>query len=386
MSMSEKEQLESKERAVTPGGVIGVFDVADLQSNHPDVFPDKGGKAIRVTSTKGYLCFGPRVTGYRQPPKFLDVYFSIYIDDNMADNNRIVTLDIYDSSRNKVLKKEKVRRRQFRKEGAFNLFKLRFRVLDDMELEFRILYEGGNAYVAADKIAVVDPEKVRLKNHDDIVNLQVDSGGDTGSDTDDEKKEVLEPNILLKDSLKGGQTKGVPNEHTEWTQGGLKLKDGRGILRYKIPSTPRGFVEFKAQGFIPDELHGGSDFKGVLLSMWDEKEGFDYEGQFIFELRKYGHVEGRSDASNAFKFKIKSQGEWEESSYYRPPWDSNKIYHFRLEWGGGEARIYRDNELMTTGHYRPEFAPPQHLVQIGGTPRKRCPYNIVISDVVIGKL
>jgi hypothetical protein len=371
--------------------VIGVFDVADLPSDHPEVFPDKGGKAIPATKTKGFLGVGPYVTGYRQPPKFLDVYFSIYIDDNKGDNAKIVTLDVYDGSRNKTLAKQFFRRRQF-KAGLFNLFKLRFRVLDDMKLEFRIFYEGGNAYVAADKIAVVNPEKIQLNNHDDILKLQVDSGGDTGDDTggntDDERKEVLEPNILLKDSLKDGQTKGIPNEHTEWTQGGLKLREGYGFIRYKIPSTPRGFVEFNARGFIPEELHGGSEYKGILLSMWDEEEGYDYDGQFIFELRKYGYIEGRRDATDSVWMKILSNGEWGEAPKKHFSWDSNKIYRFRLEWGGGEAKIYRDNELLNTGHYRPEFAPPQHLVQIGANPLRgrRCPHNIVISDVVVGKL
>ena len=103
--------------------VIGVFDVADLPSNHPEVFPDKGGKAVPATKTKGFLSFGPYVTGYRQPPKFLDVYFSIYIDDNKGDNAKIVTLDVYDGSRNKTLARQFFRKRQF-EAGLFNLFKL----------------------------------------------------------------------------------------------------------------------------------------------------------------------------------------------------------------------------------------------------------------------
>lgn len=375
----EGEELKFRANPGTTGGVIGVFDVARLPSSHPDVFPDKGGKAIPATTTKGYLSFGPYVTGYRQPPDFLDVYFSIYIDDNKVDNNRIVTLDIYDSSRNEVLKKEKVRRRQFHKEGAFNLFKLRFRVLDDMKLEFRIFYEGGNTYVAADKIAVVDPQKIHLKDHADIVNLQVDSGGG--------EPEISEPDIFVKESLKNQQTKGAINEHTEWTSEGLKLKGGEGFIRYKIPSTPRGFVEFKARGFVPNELHGGSEYKGILLSMWDEEEGYDYGGQFIFELRKYGYIEGRRDATDSVWMKILSNGEWGEAPKKPVSWDPNKTYHFRLEWGGGEAKIYRDSELLNTGPYRAEFVPPQHLVQIGANPlrARTCPYNIVLSDVVIGK-
>lgn len=378
-------------KKVITGSVLGVFDVSKLESNHPNVFPDKGGKAILATDTKGYLCFGPYVTGY--PPKFLDAYFSIYIDDNKADNNHIVTLDVYDSFRNKVLKKEKIRRRQFRKKEEFNLFKLRFRMLGEANLEFRIYYEGS-AYVAADKIAIVDAEKVKLKDHNDMLNLRVDYSEtiiDTGGDNGQSKKHA-DPNIIISESLKDNKTQGH-RDHGAWTSEGLQFTGIHGFLGYKIPTTPRGYIEFKARGFVQDELHGGEEYKSVLLTMWDGDTYSYGSTSYLFEFRKYGFIPGGHPLNNAVWFKVKAGGTgdnaWEEKIEQGLSWDPNKTYQFRVEWDGREGRGFRDSQLVASITAKADFAPPDHRIQIGATPfqgGRTAPANLLISDVVIGKL
>jgi hypothetical protein len=122
--------------------------------------------------------------------------------------------------------------------------------------------------------------------------------------------------------------------------------------------------------------------------MWDEAVGYSYESaSFIFELRKYGYIEGRPDASNSLWFKIKSNGEWSENHKKPFSWDKSAVYRFRMEWGGGEARIYRDGELLNTGVYRPEFTPGAHRIQIGANPLRgrTTPHNLLITDVEIGE-
>lgn len=362
-------------------GLVGLFDVADLHCNHPEAFPDKGGRAVRATTQAGFLAFGQYVTGY--PAKRLDVYFSLFIDNNTADNSRIITLDVYDSAQNKLLAQVGLTRRQFPAAGAFSLFKLSFTPAAQSKLEFRIYYHGWS-YIAADKIAVVDPDNnLQLKTHDDILAL-----GTTPVIPEPGPSPVIPPgDAFVVESLKDGKTTGRV-ENASFTSEGLQLHGGEGFLSYTIPSAPRGFVEFNAQGFVHDELHGGSEYKGVLVTMWDEDAGYSYEAApFIFELRKYGYIEGRRDASNTLWFKIKSNGEWTENHRTVLSWDPNRTYRFRLEWGGGTTRVLRDGQETATGTYRAEFAPPRHKIQIGANlfRGRKCPHNIVISDIVIGK-
>ena len=195
-------------------------------------------------------------------------------------------------------------------------------------------------------------------------------------------------NILLSESLRNGHTTGVISDGT-LTPEGVQLIGGDGSIKYSIPTTPRGYVEFNAQGFIPNELHGGSEFKAVLFTMWSGLDGYSYENApFVFELRKYGFIEGRPDASDAFFFKIKSNGVWEEGHFHVLSWHSGFTYRIRIEWSGGQARAFRDGQLVATGPYYGEFAPSDHQVQIGAQPlrQKKSPHGLLISDVIIGVL
>jgi hypothetical protein len=123
--------------------------------------------------------------------------------------------------------------------------------------------------------------------------------------------------------------------------------------------------------------------------MWDGGAGYSYEhAPFIFELRKYGYIENRPDASDTLWFKIKSNGQWTENHYNVLSWDRNKTYRFRMEWGGGETKAVRDGQTIATGIYHAEFSPPDHRIQIGANPLRgrKTAHNLLISDVVIGKL
>jgi hypothetical protein len=155
---------------------------------------------------------------------------------------------------------------------------------------------------------------------------------------------------------------------------------------WEIPTTASGYIEFTAKGFQQDELYGGTEFKSVLVSMWSGEDGYDYaNAPYIFEIRKYGFIKDRPDASNAFKAKIKSRGEWEESGYVTRDWDPEKEYHFRIEWGNSTVLVFRDGEHVLTGQYNGPFAPTKHQIQLGANPRRYAPKGLVISNVIIGK-
>lgn len=203
----------------------------------------------------------------------------------------------------------------------------------------------------------------------------------------------------IAESLKNGQTAGQFKDGT-FTGYGLQFRGIYWHLRYHIPTTPRGFIEFTARGFQQDEYHPeaqyqeSGEFKGYLLTMWDGAAGYDHDtAAFIYEIRKYGLIQGRPDASNSLIFTITSNRTFTDNFYFRLQWDPRKAYRFRVEWGGGVTRLYRDGTLVGTCDYHAEFRPSTHLVQIGANlenpkpyRRKEAPEGLLISDVVIGAL
>ena len=115
----------------------------------------------------------------------------------------------------------------------------------------------------------------------------------TSPDGAEQDAASLPENVLVSESLKDGQTTGS-YENATLTADGLQLHAGDGFLRYSIPSTSNGYVQFDAKGFVMNELHGGNEFKAVLLTMWDGNAPYLYEvSGYIYELRFFGHIEGR---------------------------------------------------------------------------------------------
>lgn len=209
---------------------------------------------------------------------------------------------------------------------------------------------------------------------------------------------TLPPGVMVSESLKDGQTSGVVTDGdcpAEFTAEGIEFCDGWWSLRYSIPRTPRGYLEFNARGFVHNELHGGSEFKSLLVSMWDAHGGFDYDfSRYIYEFRKFGAIIGHP-AANAVDLRFKvDPNDWDHAEN-RPvlSWDRNRTYRFRVEWDTNRMAIYRDGEEVLSAGFRGEFAPDNHMIQIGSNTEnpfrhrwKEAPHDLLISDVVIGTL
>ena len=252
------------------------------------------------------------------------------------------------------------------------MFKLSFTPIAQSTLEFRIYFYGyAQVTIKANYIAVADPETLQLHTYQELEKLF----------------KWQEPNIIIRESLKDGRSEKGSINQGDFTAEGLQMRGNDWYLKYEIPTTPQGFIEFSVRGFIENEgkEEGLDEYKGLLVTMWDDRPG---QSPFVFQLRKYGYIEGRPDATDAFKFKITSHGRTEESGYYRPSWDPNKLYRFRVEWGGGSTRILRDDQELLTGTYHGEFTPSNHSVQIGANSlfRKKTAHDLLISDVIIGKI
>ncbi|GAK52276.1 hypothetical protein U14_03527 [Candidatus Moduliflexus flocculans] len=149
-----------------PEGFLDIFRVASLPSTHPQITLEHDGKAIPRTKQQGFLCFGQYKTGYPTIP--LKAFFSIRIDDNRSDDRNILILDVYDHHQDRVVGKRLLTRKDFPLANEYCLFEFDFTPPSaQANMEFRIYYMGA-ASVAADKIAIVDPQQRIITSASDI--------------------------------------------------------------------------------------------------------------------------------------------------------------------------------------------------------------------------
>jgi hypothetical protein len=195
------------------------------------------------------------------------------------------------------------------------------------------------------------------------------------------------------ESLKDGQTQGeILNGYL--TPAGLQFQGGLWYIKYVIPTTSRGYLEFAARGFVPSEfhpeiggLHTATEYKSVLISMWNDVG--EYVGNpHLIEVMKYGYIKGRPDATDCIVFSAQGGGAFHEDSTFSVlPWDSSHTYLIRLEWEPDYVTFYRDGQFVDSHYYGGTFAPNPHVVYIGVPPIRPdayTPFDLLISDVKIG--
>jgi hypothetical protein len=194
------------------------------------------------------------------------------------------------------------------------------------------------------------------------------------------------------ETLKDGQTQGEILYGT-LTPEGLQFHGGLWYIKYVIPTTTKGYLQFSARGFIPNEFHpelGGlhtTEYKSVLISMWNDI--LPYCGNHhLIEVMKFGYIKGRPDATDCIVFSAQGGSAFHEDRTFSVlPWDQNHTYTIRLEWEPDYVSFYRDGEFVDSHYYEGVFAPNPHVVYIGVPPIRPyafTPYDLLISDVTIG--
>jgi hypothetical protein len=194
------------------------------------------------------------------------------------------------------------------------------------------------------------------------------------------------------ETLKNGQTQGEILSGT-LTSEGLQFHGGVWYIKYEIPTTTKGYVQFSAQGFVPNEFHpelGGlhaTEYKSVIISMWNDIR--PYSGnRHLIEVMKFGYIRGRPDATDCIAFSAQGGPFFHEDQTFSVlPWDADHTYIMRLEWEPDWVAFYRDGEFVDSHYYQGVFAPTPHIVYIGvplARNRAFVPYDILVSNVSIG--
>ena len=162
-------------------GYLKVFQANEMESTHPDVKEEDGKKSIKATTTQGYLCQSPPVSGY--PNKALEANFRVFIDNNTYDDAVILIVDVIDLAQDRVLQKMAVPRKAFPEAKAFNLLKLPFTPPENTQISLRVYY-FGYAYVAVDKIALLDPSEATWDAEGESSQPGQESGGQPETERD----------------------------------------------------------------------------------------------------------------------------------------------------------------------------------------------------------
>lgn len=113
-----------------------------------------GSVAIFTVATEaGHLAYGPYASNWGA--LFAAAEFCLQVDDNTADNNTVVTLDLYDATDDEILVLREVRRQEFGQASTYQAFE----VTADLTgrkghtLESRV-YWHDVAYIKLDRVVV----------------------------------------------------------------------------------------------------------------------------------------------------------------------------------------------------------------------------------------
>jgi len=110
------------------------------------------GWSVNVLDTPGrYITYGPYTTVIT--PGSRTATFRLMLDNVTADNNRILTIDVFDAATGSIRAIRNITRRQFTSAFQYQDFDLSFTASAGQRLEFRTFWHGGS-YVRQDYVRV----------------------------------------------------------------------------------------------------------------------------------------------------------------------------------------------------------------------------------------
>lgn len=190
--------------------------------------------------------------------------------------------------------------------------------------------------------------------------------------------------ILVSDPLTNGMSVGQVGGG-EFRDGGWFTTDANSFIRYEIPTTPNGFVEFDVTGLRNPNPNSN---KRNLMIMWDPSRGDYTQNPFRVHLAKYD-----TRLVNRWHMRLRfiSNGQETNTGINLFDWDPNRTYNFRLEWGAfpavvssQRARVLLDGRAILIRNYDNLYSPATHWVELGMAPRSETLEQVTFSNVTIG--
>jgi hypothetical protein len=156
-------------------------------------------------------------------------------------------------------------------------------------------------------------------------------------------------------------------------------------IRYEIPTTPNGFVEFQVTNLR--DPNPRSD-KRSLICMWDPTRGDITANPYRVNIAKFD-----TNLVDRWHMRLRFISNGQETNtgidFYQ--WDPGKVYTVRMEWGAFPAivssqrvRVLLDGREIMTRNYDPLYRPATHRVELGMAQREESLEEAIYSNVTIG--
>jgi hypothetical protein len=171
----------------------------------------------------------------------------------------------------------------------------------------------------------------------------------------------------------------------EFKPGGWMATNALSYVRYEIPPTPNGFVEFDVTNLRNPNPH--SD-KRALMIMWDPSRGEYTSNPFRVTLSKFD-----TNIVDRWHMRLRfiANGEETNTGINFFQWDPQQVYHFRMEWGAFPAivssqrvQVLMDGSVILVRNYDNLYLPDTHWVELGMAPRSESLEQATYSNVRIG--
>ncbi|MGH9323897.1 MAG: hypothetical protein ACRD3V_28935 [Vicinamibacteria bacterium] len=185
--------------------------------------------------------------------------------------------------------------------------------------------------------------------------------------------------VLVYDPLTNGTSVGV-RVGGEFTPEGWQVKSRSDYIRYAVPTTEAGYVEWdnsNMEDVVPDK-------QWMLFAMWDPSRGGYTQNAYRVGLQKLdsGH------RSPYFRVRWISNGEQYDFGNDFEEWDLFKTYRIRVEWGPGIGsqivRVFIDGQEQYSQTYVNIYRPATHWIELGVQERKESIVGVIYSNVEIG--
>lgn len=188
--------------------------------------------------------------------------------------------------------------------------------------------------------------------------------------------------LLIQDSLTNGTSVGSVRGG-EFTPNGWQINNLDEYIRYEIPPTSNGFLEWENLGLRRTNAEADAY---MLFAMWDPASGEFRTNPFRVNMQKLD----TNHNPPYMRLRFISDGDERNTGYDFLDWDPSRRYRFRVEWGPGtnrnEARVFIDGVDVMQVEYTPEYLPRTHFVELGvNESRNESCIGAIFSNVRIGR-
>jgi hypothetical protein len=191
--------------------------------------------------------------------------------------------------------------------------------------------------------------------------------------------------LYVFDPLTNGSSVGEVGGGGEFKREGWMATNALSYIRYEIPPTPNGFVEFDVTNLRNPNPH--SD-KRALVIMWDPTRGEYTTNPFRVTLSKFD-----TNIVDRWHMRLRfiANGQETNTGIDLYQWDPRRVYHFRMEWGAfpeivstQRVQVLMDGSMIMSRNYDRLYLPDTHWVELGMAPRAESLEQATYSNVRIG--